>query len=246
MSFLALADNSSLAGSVEKQTQQIEDLGYTFQDIEFLASALTHRSWCAEFGGTSNERLEFLGDAVLGLVVTQNIYLSNPDIPEGQLAKIRSAVVSSKALAEIAEQIGVGQALCLGKGEESSGGRSKSSILADALEAIIGAIYLDGGISSATEVIERLFKDAIIEASMDPGIHDYKTRLQEFSAQHFGVAPTYQVEAKGPDHDREFSALAQIEDQTFGPGAGTSKKEAEQEAARIACQVLIPETNINR
>ena len=245
MSFPALADNSSLTEPMEKQAQKIENLGYVFNEIELLTSALTHRSWCAEFGGTSNERLEFLGDAVLGLVVTQNIYLSNPDIAEGQLAKIRSAVVSSKALAGIAEQICVGQALCLGKGEESSGGRSKSSILADALEAIIGAIYLDGGITSATEVIERLFKDIISEASMEPGVHDYKTRLQEFSAQHFGIAPTYQVEAKGPDHNREFSALVRIEDQTFGPGAGTSKKNAEQEAARIACQALTKEINID-
>ena len=166
MSFPVLAEDSGISNSKLEVTHKIENLGYEFTNSELLQQALTHRSWCAEFDGESNERLEFLGDAVLGLVVTQSIYLSNPDIPEGQLAKIRSAVVSAQALSEIAEQIGLGQVLMLGKGEESSGGRGKASILADALEAVIGAVYLDGGIFSATQVIEGLFEEAITKATI--------------------------------------------------------------------------------
>lgn len=238
MSFPALAEDSSISNSKLEITYKIENLGYEFTNSELLQQALTHRSWCAEFNGESNERLEFLGDAVLGLVVTQSIYLSNPDIPEGQLAKIRSAVVSAQALSDIAEQIGLGQALMLGKGEESSGGREKASILADAFEAVIGAVYLDGGILSATQVIERLFEDAIAKATLAPGVHDYKTRLQELSASHYGLAPIYEIEAKGPDHDRKFLAMVKVDEEIFGPGTGTSKKRAEQEAARLACQAL--------
>ena len=238
MSFPALAEDSSISNSKLEATYKIENLGYEFTNSELLRQALTHRSWCAEFDGESNERLEFLGDAVLGLVVAQSVYLSNPDIPEGQLAKIRSAVVSAKALSEIAEQIGLGQVLMLGKGEGSSGGREKASILADAFEAVIGAVYLDGGIFSATQVIERLFEEAITKATLDPGVHDYKTRLQEFSASRFGLAPIYEIEARGPDHDREFVAMVKVDEKIFGPGTGTSKKRAEQEAARLACQTL--------
>ena len=245
MSFPALAEDSSISNSKLEITYKIENLGYEFTNSELLQQALTHRSWCAEFDGESNERLEFLGDAVLGLVVTQSIYLSNPDIPEGQLAKIRSAVVSAQALSEIAEQIGLGQVLMLGKGEESSGGRTKASILADALEAVIGAVYLDGGITSATQVVEELFEEAIEKATMDPGVHDYKTRLQELSAHHFGLVPLYEVETRGPDHDRKFFATVKVKEQAFGPGSGTSKKSAEQEAARLACLALSKSTEIN-
>ncbi len=245
MSSLVLAENPNLSELSSTGAQKVENLGYEFGNSELLQQALAHRSWCAEFGGESNERLEFLGDAVLGLVVTQKIYLSNPDIAEGQLAKIRSAVVSAKALSEIAKQIGLGQILMLGKGEESSGGRTKDSILADALEAVIGAVYLDGGISSAIQVVEELFEELIEEATMDPGVHDYKTRLQELSARYFGSAPFYEVETKGPDHDRKFFAMVKIGEQTFGPGPGTSKKRAEQEAARLACLALSKSTESN-
>ena len=245
MSLLVLAENPNLSELSSGSTQKVENLGYEFCNLDLLHQALAHRSWCTEFGGESNERLEFLGDAVLGLVVTQNIYLSNPDISEGQLAKIRSAVVSAKAISEIAEQIGLGQVLMLGKGEESSGGRTKASILADALEAVIGAVYLDGGITSATQVVEELFEEAIERATMDPGVHDYKTRLQELSAHHFGLVPLYEVETRGPDHDRKFFATVKVKEQAFGPGSGTSKKSAEQEAARLACLALSKSTEIN-
>ena len=235
---LVLAEDLNILSFDSKAACRVENLGYEFANPEFLQQALTHRSWCAEFEGVSNERLEFLGDAVLGLVVTQNIYLSNPDIAEGQLAKIRSSVVSANALSDIAGQIGLGEVLMLGKGEESSGGRKKASILADAFEAVIGAVYLDGGILSATQVIESLFEEAIIKATLDPGVHDYKTRLQELSASHYGFAPIYEIETRGPDHDREFLAMVRVDKKTFGPGSGTSKKRAEQEAARLACQTL--------
>lgn len=215
-----------------------EDLGYRFNDSSLLSGALTHRSWCAEFGGPSNERLEFLGDAVLSMAVTQLIYRAYPELPEGQLAKIRSGVVSANALAKTARQINLGAALYLGKGEQASGGRDKSSILADAFEAVLGAVYLDGGLSSAIDVIENLMGQDIDQTAMSPGFHDFKTRLQELSAQRFRSAPVYEMTAEGPDHDRRFSALVSVDGQIFGPGTGTSKKRAEQDAAHMAWQFL--------
>ena len=159
-------------------------LGWEVRDQELFAQALAHRSWCAEHAGREpNERLEFLGDAVLGLIVTDYLYRSYPDLPEGELAKARAAVVNSVSLASAARQLRLGSALLLGKGEDSSGGRLKPSILADAMEAVIGAIYLDAGYAVTEEVVLRLFEERLTGAAKGPGEEDYKTRLQELCAQ---------------------------------------------------------------
>ncbi|MBW3573618.1 MAG: ribonuclease III [Actinobacteria bacterium] len=214
-------------------------LGYRFSDETLLAKALTHRSWCAEWPGhDSNERLEFLGDAVLGLVVTDHIYRSYPGLPEGELAKVRATVVSAAALAEVAVELGIGTALLLGKGEDASNGREKPSILADATEAVIGAVYLDGGWSAAAGLVMRLVAGRIVEAASGPGGHDYKTRLQELSARRFETLPRYEVADHGPDHAKHFSATVWVGDTARGTGHGRSKKQAEQAAARMVWKVL--------
>ncbi|MBO0893112.1 MAG: ribonuclease III [Acidimicrobiales bacterium] len=204
-----------------------------------LQQALTHRSWCAEVvGEESNERLEFLGDAVLQMVVTDHIYRSYPGLPEGELAKVRASVVNAAALAQVAGSLRLGQALRLGKGEDASGGRQKPSILADALEAVIGGIYLDQGMDAADELVMRLLGPAIREAAAGPGGRDYKTRLQELAAQRFAEVPAYAVTAEGPDHAKRFFARVRIAGREWGHGDGRSKKQAEQEAAKAAWTVL--------
>lgn len=201
--------------------------------------ALAHRSWCAENAGeASNERLEFLGDAVLGLVVTDYIYRRFPSLPEGQLAKVRASVVSSEVLAELAGEIDLGECLALGRGEDASGGREKPSILADALEALIGAVYLDGGWSAAAEVVLRLLRDRIADSAQGPGGQDYKTRFQELAARSGHGLPIYEVRAEGPDHAKRFFATVTIGSDAVGHGQGRSKKQAEQAAARSAWAVL--------
>jgi ribonuclease-3 len=198
-----------------------------------------HRSWCAENPGhPSNERLEFLGDAVLGLVVTDHIYRTYPDLPEGELAKVRASVVSAAALSEVATELGLGEALLLGKGEDGSGGREKPSILADALEAVIGALYLEGGWSAAGQLVLDLMGDRIAEASVGPGGQDYKTRLQEVVARHFTELPRYVLTNEGPDHAKRFFAEVRIGGTVRGWGQGRSKKQAEASAARDAWQAL--------
>lgn len=200
-----------------------------------MLDALSHRSWCSEHPGTtSNERLEFLGDAVLGLVVTGDLYRRYPDHPEGQLAKTRAAVVSAAALAEVGRALELGDHLRLGKGEESSGGREKASILADAVEAVIGAVYLDGGLEAARRFVLDQLGDRIDEAASRPGARDYKTRLQEIAARDGHRPPVYEVTESGPDHHKRFHATVIVGDQVRGAGDGTSKKEAEQRAARAA------------
>ena len=200
---------------------------------------MAHRSWCAETPGAhSNERLEFLGDAVLGLVVTDHIFRAYPDLPEGELAKVRATVVSAAALAEVAAELALGDALLLGKGEDASGGREKPSILADALEGLIGALYLDGGWSAAQEFVLRLLGDRIAEAAAGPGGQDYKTRLQELSARHFDTLPRYDVVDEGPDHAKRFFATVTVAGAARGSGEGRSKKQAEQAAARDAWESL--------
>ena len=209
-------------------------LGHRFADPDLLVEALTHRSWCAEQGGESNERLEFLGDAVLGLAVATRLYRVHPGLPEGQLAKIRAGVVSADALAEVARRIDLGGALRLGRGEAASGGDDKESILSDAMEAVIGAVFLDGGQGPAFAVVDDLLDTAIDRAAEDPGVHDHKTRLQELVARHFGSSPNYALTSEGPDHDRRFHAVVEIDGRSYGPGTGTSKKRAEQAAAHLA------------
>lgn len=214
-------------------------IGYDFVDPANLAAALAHRSWCAENeGNASNERLEFLGDSVLGLVVTDYIYRTYPKLPEGELAKVRSSVVNAQALAEAAVELDLGAAIQLGKGEAASGGREKPSILSDAFEAVIGCIYMDGGWSAAEEFVMRMLGPLIEEAAAGPGGQDYKTRLQELAAQHWPDLPRYVVEDSGPDHAKTFQARVFIGPDQKGEGAGRSKKQAEQAAARAAWEAM--------
>ena len=215
--------------------QLVERLGRPFANPELLDRALAHRSWCAETeGALSNERLEFLGDAVLGLVVTDHLFLTYPDLPEGELAKVRASLVNSEALAEVATSLDLGSFLLLGKGEAASGGREKPSILADAMEAVIGAVYLDGGWQAAAALVMHLLSDRIEEAAAGPGGQDYKTRLQELAARQFEQLPNYEVYDEGPDHAKRFFASVFLGGVLRGQGEGRSKKQAEQGAARMA------------
>ena len=171
---------------------------------------------------------------MLGLVVTDMAYRSYPDMPEGSLAKLRAAIVNMVALADVARSLGLGQLVLLGKGEEQSGGRDKSSILADALEAVFGAVYLDLGLGTATELIERLFRPRMEAYVRGEGDRDYKTILQELASQELRAMPDYRIEERGPDHEKEFTATAFLAGEPMGTGSGRSKKEAEQQAAREA------------
>ena len=223
------------------------DLGDLMQQLgggvpdELATRAVTHRSFAYENGGLpTNERLEFLGDSVLGLIVTEELYRRHPDLPEGQLAKLRAAVVNSRALAEVARGLGVGDYLRLGRGEEASGGRDKSSILADAVEALIGAVYLARGVEETRELILRLFAPLLeAAASLGAGL-DWKTSLQELSASRSLGVPEYVVTETGPDHAKAFHATAIVAGQAAGEGDGRSKKEAEQRAAEQAWTALSP------
>lgn len=214
-------------------------LAWSFAQPELLFQALSHRSWCAESGGLpSNERLEFLGDAVLGLVVAEHTYRVYPDLPEGALAKVRAAVVNTAVLAEVASSLGIGGFLRLGRGEDASGGREKPSILANATEALIGAVYLDGGWDAARNLVLRLLDQRIAEAAAGPGAEDFKTRLQETVVRRLAQLPRYHVEGSGPDHARHYRATVSVGGEELGRGEGRSKKDAEQAAARVAWQVL--------
>ncbi|GAA3988006.1 ribonuclease III [Thermobifida alba] len=206
---------------------------------DILTRALTHRSYAYENGGLpTNERLEFLGDSVLGLVVTDTLYRTHPDLPEGQLAKLRAAVVNMRALADVARSLGIGRYVRLGRGEEATGGRDKSSILADTLEALIGAVYLDRGLDEASALVHRLFDPLIARASgLGAGL-DWKTSLQELTAAELLGVPEYLVEESGPDHQKTFRATVRVAGQTYGSGEGRSKKEAEQQAAESAWKAI--------
>ncbi len=211
-------------------------------DPDLLAPALVHSSWCAEHAGNeSNERLEFLGDAVLGLVITDHAYRTHGDLPEGDLTEIRKTVVNSVTLAEVAEELGVGDHLLLGKGEEHSGGREKPSILADAMEAIIGAVYLAQGLDGATALVLGILGSRLATAQEDGA--DHKSRLQELAARDLDSAPRYEVEATGPDHARTFHVTVTIDGEPHGTGMGRSKKQAEQAAARSAIDALTDTTD---
>ena len=200
---------------------------------------MAHRSWCAENPGTdSNERLEFRGDAVLGLVVTAHVFRTYPHLPEGHLAQVRASVVNSATLAEAAEEVGIGPFLLLGKGEDASSGREKPTILADAMEAVIGAVYLDGGWEAAEELVLTVLGERIVESAAGPGASDYKTRLQELAAHRFDELPRYDVDGDGPDHAKHFTATVRLRGESLGVGQGRSKKQAEQAAAREAWAAL--------
>src|SRR3954449_13623166 len=206
---------------------------------DLVLRAVTHRSFAYENGGLpTNERLEFLGDSVLGLVVTEELFRRHPDLPEGQLAKLRAAVVNSRALAEVARTLGIGRFMRLGRGEEASGGRDKSSILADAVEALIGAYYLDRGVEPARELVLRLFAGLLDEAAQLGAGLDWKTSLQELAAGRSLGVPEYDVTESGPDHAKSFEATAVVNGRRIGTGQGRSKKEAEQHAAERAWHEL--------
>ncbi len=214
-------------------------LGHEFADPSLLLQALSHRSWCGEQDGApSNERLEFLGDAVLGMVVAEYAFASYPDLPEGQLAKIRAAVVNARVLAEVAVSLGVGDVLRLGRGEAASGGRAKASILADGLEAVIGALYLDAGWEVTRKTVLDLLEDRIRRAANEPDDFDHKSRLQELAVRRGLGVPRYTVIGSGPAHDRTYDAQVFVGGESLGHGRGSSKKDAEQVAAHQAWEEL--------
>jgi ribonuclease-3 len=233
---LALADPTpppSDGPSPDDAELSIGRLRHRFADPSLLELALRHRSWCAENGSVdSNERLEFLGDSVLGLVVTDHLYRSQPDLPEGVLAQRRSELVNARTLAEVAREIDLGPHVRLGRGEALAGGADKTSILSDALEAVLGAIYLDAGLEVAARVILELLADEIAEVAAGRK-GDHKSRLQEVVAQ-WDELPAYRVRGEGPDHQRWFVASVLVGGRELGSGEGATKKQAEQAAAAAA------------
>ena len=229
-------------------SEQLKDLQQRLgQEIDeaLLMRALTHRSYAYEHGGLpTNERLEFLGDAVLGLVVTDALYHRHPELPEGQLAKLRAAVVNMRALADVARDLDLGAHVRLGRGEETTGGRDKSSILADTLEAVLGAAYLSAGIEQARELVHRLV-DPLLDSSATLGAGlDWKTSLQELTALIGLGVPEYVIDEEGPDHAKLFQASAVVAGRHYGAGRGRSKKEAEQQAASTAWKALRDEHQV--
>ena len=218
---------------------QLEAALGTAVDPALLERALTHRSYAYENGGLpTNERLEFLGDAVLGLAVTDALYRRHPDLPEGSLAKLRASVVNTRALAGVARELGLGRWLRLGRGEEVTGGRDKNSILADTTEAVLGAVYLDRGVEAALALVHRLFDPLMRAAAQSGAAQDWKTALQELTAARGLGVPDYRLAESGPDHAKSFSAVVLVAGTPLGEGAGGSKKEAEQHAASAAFRAL--------
>jgi ribonuclease-3 len=218
-----------------------EELGYTFADTGLLLDALTHRSFKNErpdLAATDNERLEFLGDAVIGLLVASLLYLQFPDADEGELTRRRADLVSEKGLSEAAEAIALGDAMRLGKGEQKSGGRSKPRLLASALEALVGAVYSDGGADAAFAVARRIFEPRLHTSA--PGHRDAKSRAQEWAQANLGGTPVYRlVGTDGPDHEREFTVAIELHEEEVAKGAGRSKIEAEQAAASAALAIWV-------
>ena len=216
-----------------------EKLGYTFQDKSLLENALTYSSCANESKGRlhSNERLEFLGDSILGMVVAEHLYRNHPDLPEGELTRTRAALVCEESLVEVAHDLGLGDYLKLGKGEEAGGGRTRPSIRADAVEAVLAAVYLDGGIGSARKIIQKYILSREIEGLNSQ--RDYKTALQELIQRESGQSLKYRLTgSEGPDHDKRFFVEVDLNGQPVGAGKGRSKKEAEQMAAKAAIAKL--------
>lgn len=204
-----------------------------------LELALTHRSFSYEAGGLpTNERMEFLGDSVLGLVVTDELYEKFPDLDESRLSPLRSGVVNMRALAQVAREINLGQYLRIGKGEEATNGRDKNSILADSFEALVGAIYLDHGYTKTTEIVLNLLRPVIDSAQNSGAALDGKTALQELAASQGLTSPEYEIGESGPDHDKSFTAIAILSGVRYPQGVGKSKREAEQAAAKLAHEVI--------
>ncbi|MCI8594175.1 MAG: ribonuclease III [Oscillospiraceae bacterium] len=217
-------------------------LNYTFRDRTLLENALTHSSYANEHreeGMPSNERLEFLGDSVLGMVTADYLYRTHPDLPEGELTRIRAALVCEASLHRVAEELELGRCLRLGRGENAGGGRQRPSILADAVEAVLAAVYLDGGIGSARKIISRFILERE-EEEVDAG-RDYKTALQELVQRESGQSLSYRpVREEGPDHAKVFTVAVELNGKQVGEGSGRSKKLAEQAAAKSAIAKLFP------
>ncbi len=243
MSFLRTPPRGNIVTNERKKELHLFE-GYTglrFRKLELLNQAFSHRSYANEVGADvhNNERLEFLGDSVLGLVVAEHLYRELSDRPEGDLARIKSFVVSEDSLAEIARHIRVDNFILIGKGEEHSGGRSKKAILADAMEAIIGAYFLDSGFKAARKFVLKLLVPEIRKVLEDRHRKDYKTLLQELVQKRFKSYPRYTLKSKtGPDHDKTFWMEVDVAGTLYGPGKGKNKKEAEQAAARLAWQKI--------
>ncbi len=220
----------------DEQLDTLQDaLGWRFRERELLRQALVHRSYRAERPElSSNERLEFLGDSVLGLAVTRDVYERFPELPEGELARIRASVVNRDVLAAVAAEMDLGRFVMLDKGEEASGGRAKSSILADTLEAVLAALYLDAGWEPVVELVTTLLSARIAEAAAGPSEQEYKNRLQELAARRYEQRPRYDVRDEGPEHQKRFFASVALGGSVRGRGEGSSKKAAEQAAARAA------------
>ena len=218
-----------------------EKLAYTFRDTTLLETALTHRSWLNETQNATrndNERLEFLGDAVLALVSSDLLMRRFPEQPEGELSKARAAIVNEAGLARIGETLALGQWIFLGHGEEQAGGRQKRSLLANTFEALVGAIYLDGGFVAAFHVAERLMEPILADVPAAAN-KDFKSRLQELSQARLQMAPSYAVlSERGPDHAKNFEVAIRIGDKEYGRAFGRSKKEAQQNAAELALAIM--------
>ena len=236
------SEGSGLRADPDVVQQLRAALGDPVLDPGLLEQSLTHRSFAYENGGLpTNERLEFLGDAVLGVIVTETLFRTHPELSEGRLAKLRAAVVNARALADVARTVGLGEHVKLGRGEEITGGRAKASILSDTLEAVIGAVYLSGGFDAAGRVVHLLF-DPLMAAAAGLGAGlDWKTSLQELTAEHSLGVPEYVIEDEGPDHAKTFRAQVRVNAGHYGRGTGRSKKEAEQQAAETAYREIVAE-----
>ena len=215
-----------------------KSIGYKFKDKKYLKIALTHKSYLDEYPELhSNQRYEFFGDAILDFDLTEYLFEKYPDLDEGSLTKIRSSAVNQFYLVKLGRKINIGQYLYLSKAEESTGGREKDSILEDSLEALIAALYFDGGLSAVNDFVSKFIYPSIKELSLNPGQKDYKTRLQEYFAKQ-GLKVKYEDTSHGPDHDKNFSANVLLDENVIGSGIGKSKKSAQQSAAKDALKSL--------
>ncbi len=226
---------------IDRKLEAVENiLGYAFEDRGLLMQALCHKSYANERGWPledANERLEFLGDSVIELSVTHLLFEDFPDAQEGELTKLRASIVKGTALAKAAERMGLPEFIMLGKGEESTGGRKKRSIQADTYEAVVAALYLDGGFDIARGMVLSVL-DFVIGETVEKGVGDFKSELQELSAKRYGSVPRYRITEEGPDHYKTFHATVRVGDRQFGPVPGGSKKESEQGVARVALKKL--------
>jgi ribonuclease-3 len=246
---LSKSDPTDVSDAVAAEPADLQGRAALLQRVgldlaaDSLELALTHRSYAYEHGGLpTNERLEFLGDSVLGIIITDELYNAHPDLPEGQLAKLRASIVNMHALAAVGHTLGLGELLLLGHGEVLTGGREKASIVSDAVEALLGALYLQHGLEPVRAAVLRLFRDLLTAAPRLGAGLDWKTSLQEIAASQSLGVPAYEIADTGPDHDKTFTARAIVGGQTLGEGVGHTKKQAEQLAAAQAYRELVDDT----